>query len=124
MNIARRACIFALTYTALSLAVEIVLIVVLRFQVPRDNAVVAPIVLTVPPVLAALLCGYRSLKPLARAAIAASVLTLAITMIVTRLTGKSTGLMEPIISRSVAGALAGWLAAGMSQRSTLHRCVF
>ena len=116
MDTARRACMFALIYTGLSLAVEIVLIVVFRLHVPRDNAVVAPVVLTVPPILTALVCGYRSLKPLALAAIAASVLTLGATMIVVRLTGKSTGLFEPIVSRSLAGALAGWLAAAAAGR--------
>ncbi len=116
MNRWRRACVFAVTYTGLSLAVEIVVMVVGRLQVPRDNAIVAPIVLTVPPVLAALACGYRSRKLLATAAIAASVLTVGVTMIVVRLTGKSVGLLEPIVSRSVAGLLAGWLAAGRSGR--------
>ena len=50
---------FAALYTAMSLAVEIVLIVVVGLKVPEDNAVIAPVVLTVPPLLAAQCSGYR-----------------------------------------------------------------
>ena len=112
----RRAGIFALTYTGISLAVEIALIVVGRFEVPRDNTVIAPVVLTVPPILTAVVCGYRAPIRLALAAVALSLFTMGATAIVTRITGKAVGLVEPIISRSIAGFLAGWLVAGATRR--------
>ncbi len=104
--IGRRPLAFAILYTCLSLAVEIVLIVVLGLTVPEHNAVVAPIVLTVPPLLAAACSDYRrSLRDFCTVAALTSVLTLVITLIVTGLTGISTGLAEPILNRSFAGAL-------------------
>jgi hypothetical protein len=109
----RRPWAFAILYTGLSLGVEIVLIVVFRLKVPENNAIIAPIILTMPPLLAGLLSGYR--RPLAllfRVAVLTSVLTLLITVVVTRISGISTGLVEPIINRSVAG----WLAATIMNR--------
>jgi hypothetical protein len=97
----------AIIYTAVSLAVEAGLIVVGGLRVPQDNAVIAPIILTIPPVLAAWISGYRRPKEWAILAVLASVLTLGLTLLAGRITGISTGLVEPIIVRTLAGFLAG-----------------
>jgi hypothetical protein len=76
-------------------------------QVPQDNAILAPVVLTVPPVLAAWICGYRRPKAWIIAAALLSVLTLGFTLLAGRLTGVSTGLVQPIIVRALAGFVAG-----------------
>jgi hypothetical protein len=109
----RKPWAFAVLYTVLSLAVEIVLIVAMRLKVPEDNAVIAPIILTLPPLLAALLSGYRRpFSLLFRLAVLTSILTLLITLVVTRISGVSTGLAEPVFNRSIAG----WLAATIINR--------
>lgn len=102
----------AIIYTAVSLAVEAGLIVVGGLRVPQDNAVIAPIVLTIPPVLAAWIAGYRRPKEWVIVALLASVLTLGLTLMAGRITGISTGLVEPIIVRT----LAGFLAAAITNR--------
>jgi len=86
--------------------------------VPGDNARIAPVVLTVPPALAAALSGYRRpFEDFLVIATLAAILTLLITAVVSRLSGVSTGLVEPIINRSVAG----WLAATLTNRVTAKR---
>ncbi len=113
--IGRRPGAFAILYVIVSLLVETVLIVVLRWRVPEDNARIAPAVLTIPPMLAAWLSGYRRpLKDFLTVAELAAILTLLITIIVSRLSGVSTGLVEPIVNRSAAG----WLAALITNRAT------
>jgi hypothetical protein len=108
---------FAAVYTGVSLAVEAVLIVIGRLKVPENNAVIAPIVLTVPPLLAAAISGFRRPpRDLWTVAALASILTLMITAVVTRLTGVSTGLAEPILNRSIAGWLSAWIASRVSTR--------
>ncbi|MBM4155818.1 MAG: hypothetical protein FJ221_12435 [Lentisphaerae bacterium] len=97
----------ALVYVALSLAVEAALMVIGRLRVPRDNAILALIVLTVPPLLAAWLTGRRRLRDLLPLAVLLSVLTLILTLAAGRVTGIKTGLAEPLIVRSAAGFLAG-----------------
>jgi len=97
----------ALVYVAFSLAVEAALMVIGRLRVPRDNAILAPIVLTVPPLLAAWLTGRRRLRDLLPLAVLLSVLTLILTLAAGRVTGIKTGLAEPLIVRSAAGFLAG-----------------
>ena len=75
--VGRKPWAFAALYTGLSLAVEIVLIVAMRLKVPENNALIAPIVLTLPPLLAPQLSGYR--RPftlLIRVAVLTSILTL------------------------------------------------
>ena len=101
---------FAVVYTVLSLAVEIVLLVVGRLQIPRDNALIAPVVLTLPPMLAAWIFGYRRPKAFFLLAGLTAALTLGITILFGRFTGISTGLAEPILVRSAAGFLAMVLA--------------
>jgi hypothetical protein len=105
--IRRKPWALAIIYAAVSLAVEAGLIVVGGLRVPEDNAVIAPIVLTIPPVLAAWIAGYRRPKEWIILAILASVLTLGLTLLACRITGISTGLAEPIVVRTLAGFLAG-----------------
>lgn len=106
----RKPWALAIIYTVVSLAVEAALMVVGHLKVPQHNAILAPVVLTIPPVLAAWICGYRRPKELAVLAVLLSVLTLVFTVVFGRLTGVSTGMIEPIIVRTVAGFLAGTIA--------------
>ena len=106
MAVEKRALAFAAIYMVLSMAVEVVLIAVVGLRIPKDNAVIAPILLTISPVLAALISGYRRPKEFVLVIILAVVLTLLIVFVFSRLTGISTGLLEPILNRSLAGFLA------------------
>jgi hypothetical protein len=93
-----------------SLALEAALMIVGRLKVPQDNAILAPVVLTIPPVLAAWICGYRWPKEMGVVAVLLSVLTLGFTLLAGRLTGVSTGFLEPIVVRALSGFLAGAFA--------------
>ena len=105
----RKPWFFGLTYMALSIGLEILLLVVGRLQVPRDNRIIAPILLTVAPLAAAWWCGYRHRRELLPLAILTTVFTLILVVIFNRLTGIATGLIEPIIVRTLAGMAAAWL---------------
>lgn len=105
MTIKRNPWVFSVLYMAVSMATEIVLIVVVGLRVPRDNKVIAPILLTLAPVLAALIGGYRRPKVFAINVVLTAALTLGITLAANALTGIHTGIVEPIISRSLAGLL-------------------
>jgi len=91
---------------ALSMALEIALIVVGRLRVPQDNAIIAPILLTVSPIAAALICGYRRPRELILVAFLAVFLTLLFVLVFGRITGISTGIAPPIVIRTLAGILA------------------
>jgi len=99
--------ITAVVYAAVSLTIEATAMVVGGLKVPRDNRILIPIVLTVPPLVAAWTVGNRALAPLLVAAGTLSALTLVLTIAAGRVTGTSTGLAEPIIIRAIAGGLAG-----------------
>lgn len=105
MTVKKNPWAFAVIYVAISMAIEIVLIVVVGLRVPQDNRVIAPILLTVPPVLAALIGGYRRPKVFAINVVLTAALTLGITLAANSLTGIDTGMAEPIITRSLAGLL-------------------
>jgi hypothetical protein len=107
----------ALIYVVVSLAVEAALMIVGRLKVPQHNFILAPVVLTVPPLLVAWICGYRCPKELIVVAVLLSALTLALTVIFGKLTGVSTGMTEPIIVRSLAGYLAGTTAVWRTNRA-------
>lgn len=107
---------FALIYTALSMATEIVLIVIFRLKVPQNNAIIAPIILVIPPLLAAWIAGYRSRKELAVLAVLTAVLTVIVTVTVTHFTGVSIGLREPLINRPIAGFLAAVIAGKLTAK--------
>lgn len=74
---------------------------------PRDNAILAPVVLTIPPALSAWICGYRRFKAILVISAWLSALTLILTMVIGKLTGISTGMVEPVFHRGLAGLLAG-----------------
>lgn len=112
----RKALLFAAIYLALSIGIEAALIVLLRWRVPQDNYRIAPVILTIPPLLAALLAGGRRIKPFLLLLFLTIVLTVVVTMVVTRLTGKSIGLTEPLISRSIAGFLAALITMAVSRQ--------
>lgn len=107
---------FGVIYMALSMAIEIGLLVIARLRIPDDNAVIAPILLVVSPVAAALICGYRRPATVITLVILTAVLTLICVMAFGRLTGISTGVAPPIILRTIAGTLAAALSARVSTR--------
>jgi hypothetical protein len=86
-----------------------VLLVVVRLRIPQDNAIIAPVILAVSPVAAALICGYRRPRSIAMLAVTTVILTIAIVMGFERLTGISTGLAAPVVIRTAAGVLAALL---------------
>lgn len=100
---------FALIYTALSMATEIILIVVFRLKIPEQNAIIAPIILILSPIVAAWIAGYRSGKELSVMAALTALLTLVVTLTVTHFTKVNTGLLEPLINRPIASFLAAMI---------------
>jgi hypothetical protein len=116
MSARARQWAFALIYVATSLCVEAALIVCGGLRVPRDNAILAPVVLTVPPVLATLLAGYRGARDVATVALVAAALTLVLTLAIGRLTGIHTGLAEPVVVRLVAGLAAAAIGGRLGLR--------
>jgi len=107
----------ALIYVGLSLGLEAALIVFGGLRVPRDNAILAPVVLTLPPLLTAWLSGFRWPGEFIALAMGLAVLTLVLTLLFGRLTGVSTGLVEPLLVRSLAGFLASVLANRITARA-------
>lgn len=101
---------YAILYTVLSMATEIVLLVVFRLKIPQHNAIIAPIILTLPPMVAAWLAGARTLRHFIVLAGLTAVLTVIVTLTVTHFTGVSTGLREPLINRPLAGFFAAFIA--------------
>jgi hypothetical protein len=81
-----------------------------RTSFPQHNAILVLVVLTIPPLLVAWICGYRQPKELVTVAVLLSALTLALTVTFGKLTGVSTGMIEPILVRALAGFLAGTIA--------------
>ncbi len=112
MKMERKPLAYAIIYMALSMAIEIVLLVVVRLRIPQDNAIIAPILLIASPIAAALICSYRRPREFIVVAIATVFLTLVFVMLFGRLTGISTGIVPPIVLRT----LAGWLAAGLANK--------
>lgn len=110
MTLRRNALAFGLIYMALSLAVEIVLLVVVRLRIPRDNAILASVLLAVSPPAAAWMCGYARPRAFVFAVAGTVLLTLVLVVGFGRLTGISTGLGPPVVLRSLAGFLAALLA--------------
>jgi hypothetical protein len=108
--------VFGVIYMALSMAIEIALLVVGRLRIPDDNAVIAPVLLVVSPVAAALICGYRRPTAVITLAILTVVITLVCVMGFGRLTGISTGVGPPIVLRTLAGSLAAALSARLPIR--------
>lgn len=106
MTIRRNIWVYTVVYTVLSLGTEIVLILFVGLKVNRDNALIWPVILTIPPVLATWICGYRWPKEFVTLVVLTSVLTFVITQLVIKVTGISTGVIEGMINRAVPGFLA------------------
>jgi hypothetical protein len=125
MTLRKNPWTFAVLYMAISMATEIILIVVVGLRVPRDNRSIAPVLLTVPPVLAAWIGGYRRPKGFAVVVVLTALLTLGITLAANALTGIRTGMAEPILTRSLAGllgaAITNRLAPGARFRGSPER---
>lgn len=117
MTLKKNPWSFAVLYMAISMATEIFLIVVARLRVPEDNRVIAPILLTVPPMLATWIGGYRKAKDFWVNVALTVALTLALTLTVNALTGIKTGITEPIINRSLAGLIAAAITNRLSART-------
>jgi len=116
MAVLRRPWAYATVYTCLSLTIEGGLIVLAGLSVPEDNGILAPVVLTVPPAIAALAGGNRRADKFALLTILTIVLTLAVTLVANKATGVSTGLLEPIVDRWIAGFLAAMLTFRLTAR--------
>ncbi len=58
----------------------------MKKTVPQDNKILAPIVLTVPPVVSALVSGYRRLGEFVALVFPTTVLTLEVTIVVHKVT--------------------------------------
>jgi hypothetical protein len=101
---------FGLVFMALSVALEIFLVVVMRLRAPQDDAIIALILLTVSPIAAALICGYRRPKELIIVSFLAVLFTVLFVMVFGRITGISTGIVPPIVIRTLAGLLAAVVA--------------
>jgi hypothetical protein len=113
--------LYALLYTLVSMATEIALMVVFRLKVPRDNFIIAPIILTIPPLLAAWFAGYRAPREFTVLAGLTAVLTVVVTLTITHFTGVSTGLREPLINRPIAAILAALLTRCFSPKPLVPR---
>ena len=112
----RTTLTLALIYVVVSIGVEAAAMVVGRLRVPQDNAILAPVVLTVPPLVAAWLAGFRRARWLLTTALLLAALTLLFTALVNRLTGVHTGLLEPLVNRALAGLAAGAIVHQLARR--------
>ena len=100
-----RPWVYGLIYMGLSMAIEIVLLVVFRLKIPQDNGIIAPILLIASPILAAWICGYRRPPEM----VLAVVITIVFTLLLVMGFGRVTGILAPVIIRSTAGFAAAWL---------------
>ena len=91
---------------ALSMLIEIALLVVCKLRIPQDNATIAPILFITSPTIAALLCHYRRPFEFFLLSCLAILFTLFLVFVFSRLTGITTGLLPPVVIRTVAGFLA------------------
>jgi hypothetical protein len=121
MKFKKQPWFLAILYVVTSLLIEAAAMIIGHLRPPQDNAILAPIVLTIPPVLAAWLCGYRRPKEWAAVAVLLSVLTLVITIVAGKITGISTGMIEPIIDRVLAGFLAGAIVNRMMRDTEISQ---
>jgi hypothetical protein len=118
MKIKREPLVFALIYTVLSVAAEIGLARYLNLTMYKDSALIWAIILTVPTVLAAWICGYRGVKEFALVAGLTALLTFVITQLLMRSIPFSTGLVEPIVERSLAALLAAEITKRVAAKAS------
>jgi hypothetical protein len=102
----RSPWVFGVIFMAVSMAIEIALLVVGRLRIPQDNATIAPILLIASPLIASWFCHYRRLRDLLLLSFLAVLLTLLFVLVFSRLTGISTGIFPPIVLRTAAGFVA------------------
>jgi len=116
MKIPRKIWLFAIVYTILSLSIEASLIIFGGLRVPENNAQIAPVILTIPAIISALVTGYKSLKEFLSIIVITGILTLVFTLIFIRITGISTGFVEPTINRFTAGLVAALITSNIWDR--------
>jgi hypothetical protein len=112
MTIKRKSWAFAIIYMVFSIVIEGAVMIFFGLRVPQDIPTLRLVVLTIPPLLAPWVCGYRKLGEVAFLAVLASILTAGLSVVFGRLTGINTGMLAPIVIR----ALAGFLAAETTNR--------
>lgn len=112
----KQGIFYSIVYLLFSLAFETSLIVLGGLRVPDDNAILGPLVITIPPIFAALLFSRKSIKRFFYLFILTAILTFVVTLIFVRITGVQTGFVEPIINRSIAGFLAFILAEKFARK--------
>ena len=105
----RSPWVFGVVFMAVSMVIEIALLVVCRLRIPQDNAIIAPILLTASPVIASWLCHYRRVRELILLSCLAVFFTLLFVLVFSRLTGISTGIFPPIVLRTAAGLVAAMI---------------
>lgn len=114
MTIMRKTWVYAILYTCLSLGTEAALILSAHMVVHKDDAILWSVILTIPPIMAAWMCGYRRPREFAYLVYLTSVLTFILTQVVMKTTGVYTGFTEPIIDRMMSGLLAAEIAKRMA----------
>jgi energy-converting hydrogenase Eha subunit A len=83
-----------------------VLILYFDLKPPRDNALIWPVILTIPPFLATWICRFRWPKEFWISVVVTAILTFVITQLFIKVTGVSTGVAEGAFNRAVPGLLA------------------
>lgn len=94
---------------AVSMVIEIALLVVFRLRIPQDNAVISTIVLTASPVIASWLCHYWRAREVLLLSCLAVFFTLLFVLVFSRSTGITTGILPPIFIRTGAGLIAAMI---------------
>ena len=105
----RSPWVFGLAFMAVSMVIEIALLVVCRLRIPQDNAIIATILLTASPVIASWVCHYRRIRELLLLSGLAVLFTLGFVLGFSRLTGITTGILPPIFIRTAAGLMAAMI---------------
>lgn len=98
--------IYAASYMAFSMLAEIFLLVIVGWEIPADNTKIAFVLLTLIPVIAGILAGYKKLKVF----ITITILVIIFTFLFSSIFGMLTGNNPPIIIRFCSGLLAAIIA--------------
>jgi len=102
----KQTLIYTISYVIFSLAFEASLIAFGGLRIPADNAIIAPLILTIPPAVLAIAFSQKRARRFFLLFLFTIVFTLIITQFFVALTGISTGFFEPIVNRGLAGILA------------------
>lgn len=114
----KKALKYAFVYVVISLLFELLMIFGFGFRVPQDNATLGPLIISIPPLILALLYGRESKKKFFILLFSTAILTLIITLTFIAITGISTGFVEPIFNRGLAGILAYRLTTRFTRKSS------